>query len=522
MTMKKQVDLSIVSRNLSPKERAKLVIKLVLKGWSEVKDDPEAEISTTADVKAVVAASPRSEGQEYNQYIGIKEDVWSRLMPLLETLLQELRLRESRVAQVLYMLALAPMTNQAITMIERQPVTVTREEYDKAVEEAKQLIRSEVLELEGLHGIVQEEAYASLLVQDEIEENGSYLDGWVDYMDRYDKTDEELIAASVKSIKEGREHYLKYKARLPEDKEPRLWNHWKQFVGKSDEQLSEYVKEKQPDDLMHPPKKMVELWEAEVEKQRQRIDEAIKAGQLDTQDEGVTLGSYYDWHERISKYAGESGGEEKGYNPLSEDCIELRYFHDHGIRFAGDPDILKLDDHGCRIVIATENESFVATHSWDNKQALIEFVDVNNPVKITGSRDINDDVRTIKFSNKLYVEVLKHFKEHAEGLLQEMTNYLALVEAIEDKHFDRMEIVSRDGEHPLGTMTRVKEEIVSIPEGYNDKLTSVTADFALSSGGMFEYVFPEIDGLLLNMDYEVDSEWLTKHISDVEERGSRN
>ena len=51
--MKKQVDLSIVSRNLSPKERAKLVIKLVLKGWSEVKDDPEAEISTAADVKAV-------------------------------------------------------------------------------------------------------------------------------------------------------------------------------------------------------------------------------------------------------------------------------------------------------------------------------------------------------------------------------------------------------------------------------------------------------------------------------------
>ena len=520
--MKKQVDLSIVSRNLSPKERAKLVIKLVLKGWSEVKDDPEAEISTAADVKAVVAASPRSEGQEYNQYIGIKEDVWSRLMPLLESLLQELRLRESRVAQVLYMLALAPMSNQTITMIERQPVIVTREEYDEAVRKAKQLIRNEVLELEGLHGIVQEEAYASLLAQGEIEENGTYLDGWADYMDRYGKTDEELIAGSVKSIKEGREHYLKYKARLPEDKEPRLWNHWKQFVGDSDEELAEYVRGKQPDDLMRPPKKMVELWRAEVTKQRQRVEEAIKTGQLAAQDEGISLGSYYDWPERISKYGGEEGGEEKDYNPLSEDCIELRYYHEHGVRFTGDPEMLKLDDYGCRIVIATDNESYMAKHSWDNKQALIEFVDVNNPVKVTGSRDINDDIRTIKFSNKLYIKVLKHFKEHAEGLLQEMTNYLALVEAIEEKHFDSMEIVSRDPDHPLGTVPRVKEEIVSIPQGYNDKLTNVTADFAVSSGGMYEYVFPEINDLLLNMEYQVDKEWLTKHIADVEERGSRN
>lgn len=520
--MKKQVDLSIVSRNLSPKERAKLVIKLVLKGWSEVKDNHEAEITTAADVKAVVAASPRSEGLEYNRYIGIKEDVWSRLMPLIESLIQELRLRESRVAQILYMLALSPMTNQAITMIERQPKIITRKEYDEAIRQARQLIHDDVMELEGLHGITQEEAYASLLAQGEIEENGSYLDGWVDYMDRYGKTDDELIAVSVKSLKEGREHYQKYKARLPEGKEPRLWNHWKQFMGKSDEELAEYVREKQPDNLMRPPKKMVEMWQAEVEKQKQRIKEAIKAGQLAPKDEGVTLGSYYDWSERISKYAGEKGGEEKGYNPLSEDCIELRYFHGHGVRFAGDPEMLALDDHGCRIVIATENESYMAKHSWDNKQALIEFVDVNNPVKVTGSGDINDDTRTIKFSNKLYVDVLKHFKEHAEGLLQEMTNYLALVQAIEDKHFDGMEIVSRDGEHPLGTMTRVGEEIISIPKDYNAKLTSVTADFALSSGGMFEYVFPEIDDLLLNRDYEVDKKWLTKHIADVEERGSRN
>ena len=520
--MKKQVDLSIVSRNLSPKERAKLVIKLVLKGWSEVKDNPEAEISTAADVKAVVAASPRSEGQEYNQYIGIKEDVWSRLMPLIESLIQELRLRESRVSQVLYMLALAPMTNQAITMIERQPVIITREEYDQAIKQAKQLIRDDVMELEGLHGIIQEEAYASLLAQGEIEKNGSYLDGWVDYMDRYDKTDDELISTSANSIKEGREHYQKYKARLPEDKEPRLWDSWKKFVGKSDEELAEYVREKQPDDLMRPPKKMVQAWQAELAKQRQRIEKASKSGQLVAQGEGVTLGSYYDWPDRISKYAGEKGGEEKGYNPLSEDCIDLRYFHGHGIRFAGDPEMLALNDHGCRIVIATENESYMAKHSWDNKQALIEFVDVNNPVKVSSSPDINNDIRTIKFSNKLYVEVLGHFKEHAEGLLQDMTNYLALVQTIEDKHFDGMEIVSRDSEHPLGTMTRVGEEIVSIPKEYNAKLNNVTADFALSSGGMYEYFFPEIDDLLIKMEYEVDTEWLTKHIADVEERGSRN
>lgn len=519
--MSKTLDLAKVSEYVSPKERAKLVIQLLLKGWSEAGYDPEAEFPNANEIKRVVAGCPQHEIREYNRFIEIKDDVWSRQMPLLESLLQELRLRQANLSPVMELLVLAPMTSMGMDQVKRSPVVVTREDYEKAVKDAQEWLRSEIIFLEGDYGVIHQEAYASLVSQGKIEENGSYLDGWLNYIERFDKSEAELVKGVADSLKRNRERYLTCKRRLG-DKEPDIWKDYAKYVGMSDEQLTEYVKTNRQDDLVKPAQELVDMWRQEVKKQEVKIRQAVKARELEEKHTGISQGSYLDWPKRLQKYAGEPGAEERGYHPLQEDCLEMRYYPELGICFSGDPLALECDSRdSSTVVIAPPHDEYLAKYSLKHKEGMLKFIEVFCPITIEVPEDWEDETRTITFKDKVYAQALGYFKKKAEELLQDLTNYVALAEAVEAKHFDGMEIVSRDPKHPMGTITRVLEELVEIPKEHNAKLTNIALEFNRMRDGLVEHVFPEIEPLLVKTDYVVDDDWVGEHLEDVESRVNR-
>ncbi len=350
--MAKNLSLTRVSENLTPKERAKLVIALRLKGIEETKNLSIDELKemvkkqslpTQADITKIVNACPQDQIREYNAYIELEYRVRNKVLPDIEYYLEYLDALEGRISKLTYAIGISPLTSYALEMVKRLPHLVTKEEYEKGLKKAREIIRQRVREIdgEGNMNLPEWEAYYRLKKEGKIkEESTDFIDGWLDYIGKYGKTKEELIDEAVKSVKYGLEQYLKHKQRTGRMNSllVKAWERYKKYEGLTDKELREAViKDYTGTDtdiserITAPTKEEYELWQKTVKEERERILQAVKDGKLkwvkrkekrydrETKSwkweevEGVEEGSYYDWQDRYDKE-----------NNLLEENIELR------------------------------------------------------------------------------------------------------------------------------------------------------------------------------------------------------
>ena len=547
--MSKTLDLTKVSENLTPKERATLVLTLRFKGFEEIKNlsiDELREIGkeqlapNQADITKIINACPQEQIKEYNTYIELEHRVRNSVLMGIEYHLEHLDALEGRVSRLTYALGISPITSQALEMVKRLPRVVTREEYEKGLEKAREMIRSEVLTLEGSYNLAEQEAYDRFIKEGKIEETADYLTDWLDYIEDYGKTREELIGKAVNGAKHGLGEYLKYKKRTGNGN---VWEDYKKYEGLTDKKLREVVAKGIGDPTT--TKEDYELWQKTVKEERERILQAVKDGKLkwvkrkvknfdqETKSwkweevEGVEQGSYYDWKERHQKYAGEEGGEKAGYNPLAEDCIEFRYIEGKGVVYVGDPSLTEEEEEKEELMaVVIPNQLFAGTIAVETtKKALTAYLETLLPVRVDkGIKKYlkGDDTASIRLSSKEVEEALKNFVRKATETIKNIYTRIALVEAIEKKHFDGMEIVSRDPQNPTGTIARALAQVNQFAKEHNEHLQGIVKQFNRLNWGSWEYKFEGLEELLINPDQQPDQNEVEEGLAEIEEEAGIN
>lgn len=142
---------------------------------------------------------------------------------------------------------------------------------------------------------------------------------------------------------------------------------------------------------------------------------------------------------------------------------------------------------------------------WD---ALLYQLDSIALVKIDGEQ--------LVLSVPLFRDVLRLFKERFIERSKEINGYIELIERLEQRHFDGMEVVSRDSKHPTGVITRARQAIAEIAENHNQELRKMVEGFNLLGMGIKNYKWEQLDEYLVEVKNDVDNEWVEKEMSRYE------
>ena len=469
--MAKNLDLAKVSENLTPKERAKLVISLRLKGIEETKNLPVKETArkqtmpTQADITKIVNACPQEQIREYNAYIEIEHRVRNKVLTDIEYQLQRLDALEGRIAPLRYALGISPLTYHALEAVKRLPRVVTKEEYEEGLKKAREIRRAEVwrIEGEGNANLAEWEAYYRLKREGKIKEKSAdSIDGWIEKIEKCGKTKEE------------------YKL-------------WRKTVKEERERIAQAVKDGKL------------KW---VKRKQREYDRETKSWKWE-EVEGIEGGSYYDWKDRYNK------------NDIqSEENIELRYVEGKGVVYVDDPDLTEEEkDRSTLIAIAPPSNSspqLVETH----KEKISRFLETLLPVRVDKEKKgpvKNEDIAKLRLSTPQVEEALMGFVAKAEETIRIIRNNIALVWAVEIKHFDGMSVTSQDPTNPTGTIPRAFKAIEELTQRHNSHLKLIEDAFnKMDMMGFWEYTLERVDDLLINPDQKADQEWVERELEDLE------
>jgi len=144
---------------------------------------------------------------------------------------------------------------------------------------------------------------------------------------------------------------------------------------------------------------------------------------------------------------------------------------------------------------------------WD---ALLYQLDSLSLVKIEGEQ--------LVLSVPLFADVLRLFKERFVERTKEINGYIELIRRVEQRHFEGMEIISRDSKHPTGVIVRAEEEIGKIAENHNKELREMVDGFNLLGMGMKTYKWEQLNEYLVEVKSDFDNEWVEKELTKYEER----
>lgn len=521
------LNLAKTSTLMTATERAKMVIALQLKALKEVSDkninednllDYDSPVSlTNIQIEQIVNSCPNSQARQYNFLMDLKKLVWNRLTERIRQDILTLQILEGKMAVMKYSLSMSPYFYFLIRDLERVPKVVTKEEYDKGVNRAREVERAQVLKMEGWYSLPEQEAYYRLVGEGKLEDGE--LEFYLSYINNFGETEDKLVEEKVSEIKAGIEEYKKEKERL-EGEEPSS-NFYSKYLGLSDEEIKVKVRVDYKGSFDIPAKDEVDTWNQAVSEEKERILKAAIDGKLKLKEDGIEAGSYYDWPERHQKFAGEPGAEKRGWNPLSEDCLEIGFANGEVMS-----SLEALDNHYWRgIVVATlHNQHNCGIHtpeSIENRvQGTIESLKMFLPIKIIDS-DFKKHERIIKVTGEGYDESLKEYAKTAKEKIVDILNNQALIEAVESDYLEGMELVGRTEDIPDFSFERVNTFIREFVFGHNKKIKGIVTSFNQLGGGFWDCHLEAIDDYLIPEDLKIDEKWVTNKLNHLEREASR-
>ncbi len=542
--MPKNLNLARLSGTLTAKERAKLCITLLLKGVEELPEkdwqDPHSALtlSTDAEVQQLVATLPPDQRREYQFYRTLLFFVLEDVLGGITRAMLYLEIMDGKIERFHRDLALAPLIYYVTDGLRHQPLLVTRTAYEEALVRARAQAREQALELEGPHNLAEQEAFARLLRAGALrdwqgEEEDPLLDEWLRYLGRCGKTEEEVIQDGVASLKLGIEGYRRDQRLTGRGQ---LWRDYERYTELSDDQLAALVRTERSGELVVPSQEQVQQWQAAVEAERQRLLQAVNDGAVhwakrtekdydrnkqrwvDRDVEGVLAGSYYDWPERAQKFAGEEGATTR-WHPLAEDCIQITCYKG---KLTTPVEQINQGTDWRPVAIPTPYSAtcdpFPSPEATNRRtEELLRFLTLLLPVRVKRTPRQNPTILRLK----PYVKTsLQTFVQEVHDAINRIHTHIALLEAIETKHFDGMPLVSRDPKHHLGNSARALQVIDEVVSRHNECLRDVVSAFNRLDRGLREFVCPELKEFLLTPTPTIDQEWVARRLALAEDCAS--
>ncbi len=522
------IDLSKVSANLTPKERAKLVITLQLKGLSKVGAEEinrflngefikKEAIPTQPDINVIIASCPSSEGAQYNFYINLKSLIWNEVADKMCSNLSRLDTLSGNLRALSYLISISPTIKYIIDEIEKFPVVVTKEEYEQGIKEAKEFERAAVLPLEGRCNLAEQEAYHYLLDEEQIKESSDYLDGYIDHINNFGKSEQDILAIKIQQIKKGVEDYKKEKERLGGD-EP-LFKSFAEYCDLREEELISRVNEDYKDELVVPSKEEYELWQKTVESERERLLKAVQEGKLLSKDNGIEAGSYYDWLERHQKFEGEEGSKEKDWHPLREKFMEMGY--SNGKVTSGG----QATEGWQQIAIATEHNSnlgiFGSPGFVKNQTGrVIDILKSMFPFEVLET-DYASKKIMLKISKPEYEEMIISYVSQAHRLIQNTLNCIGLIKEVEAEYFDGMSLFSADPAEHNFSVEKIEKSLIEIVDTHNNLIEKTLKLFNKMAMGFWEFELVNKEKYSLSLDHELDKQWVNTQLQGLVQQANK-
>lgn len=507
-----------MGKYLTPKERAKLVISLQLKAMADIAPveqegqrnrEVDSNSSSLREMKQLLSSCPRHQAREYNFYISLKDYVWERTVDDIRNHVLTLEILSGSIATVRYLMSISPFLSEAIDQLKRLPVIVTKDEYDKAVEETRQYERESVLLLDGYYDLAKQEAYYRLISEGHIKEGD--FEAYRDYMENYRHTEDELVQEKIASIKKDILEFQQRKERMGGDKP--YFDYAEEYIGLSDKDIEQKVRENYRQDFDRPTKEEYEKWEQTVQEERQHIEKAVEKGTLKKKDSGIEAGSYYDWTERYQKFAGDSDTQ-RYWNPLHESCMEIGYSDNKVVSS------LRAKEGDWRNIIATtiHNVDSMGYAGEDHGQkrlaSVIDLLSSLNPITVAEKR-FDMEERSVSLHVPEYKQALTEFVSNANKEIQEMVNKIAFIKSVEDGYFDGMAITERGHGENFPTLDDMKDRAMTLAQRHNDGIRSIVFSYNRLHAGFWDYQLAEMDSYLVTVAPPVDNEWVSQEIEQV-------
>lgn len=201
--MSKKLDLNKIARKLSPLERAQMVTQLGMIGIQEI-DSPDQPYPNRNEIRQLVETCPREDASAYNKLIDIKEHVWSRILPLLEMHLSQMKICEGRFSILHYQLAGTSWNYCLLKYAHQIPKVISHKQYRQALYHARMTIMCNDIPIYGDHGLAQQEAFA-LLKHSNSKIEFDYLHDYLEYVSQGSNSQEQdawetLIKEQVQRI----------------------------------------------------------------------------------------------------------------------------------------------------------------------------------------------------------------------------------------------------------------------------------------------------------------------------------
>lgn len=502
------LNLATTGKYLTPKERAKLVISFQIKAMSETPPDELEKLHDSEfgwfgspeirEMKTLVQSCPPHHRREYNFYIDLKQYVWEQIINELRDHLLVLEIMSGTIAPLRYLMSLSPFLSEGIEQLRRLPVVVTKDAYDKAVREAREYKRAEVLALEGSYDVAKQESYYRLIAEKKIEE-GDY-EAYRDYMENFGRSKDEMIHEKIVSIRNDIALFEKRKSRMGGDMP--INDYVRPYIDLTDADMAIKIDKDYEGHFDMPSKEEYEVWVQTVSEERQRLQDAIKQGILKQKENGIEAGSYYAWEGRRQKFAGDKDAGDRRWNPLHESCMEIGCSEGKIVSST----LAKVGDWRTIIAATVHNKDSMG-YAGDNfgMKRLENVIDLFSTLTpfVLSEKQFDVEERTMTIRLEEHKKMLQDFVTSGQKEMQLMVNKIALIKAIEDGFFDGMPIVVTGTSVGLLTVEYMRLRAINVANDHNDKIRGVVTDYNKLSHGVWDYCLTDIDAYLLNPEPQV-------------------
>lgn len=464
----KKINLTLMTRNLTAKERAKMINAYFQK---ENQDDKDY----SNEIKKLKSNIPYHQIPEHNFYMKILQLAGFANMDM-QTAYLHLELTGKQILIIDNNLLYETYHRHIKRLLKGIPKILTQQKYDELHKKSK---KGELNSVFGIESLAEHEAFTKLQSEGKIGKD-NYLYSFNENLRRSKKTDEEIIDEKVDQIKRGIEKLNLLTKRNSPLKE--VYKDYSQYLELSPKEIRSKAKDEINFTRLKP--EIIKLWEKTVVKERKILNKLIKKGTLIAQQVSENLTRYGNVQKGKSGITAESwynypNKKDKSFNEFIDNESQLIEYN-----------------YGQVAVINSKHPS------PNTKKSITKHLKVLGLIKEKNKRL---ELKPETFDT-LITNIIKFKKMYTKGL-----SLIKAVNKVEKCYFDGDHIMNRDNWFGKWLL----EAGEKIANDHNSVIKTIINDFNLFNTDEKEITFAKIDQIIIKLPLSVKSSILKGDIDDI-------
>ncbi len=465
----KKINLTSMTRNLTAKERAKMINVYFLK---EDQDDKDY----SNEIKKLKSNIPYHQIPEHNFYMKILQLASFANMDL-QTAYLHLELTGKQILIIDNNLLYETYHRHIKRLLKGIPKILTQQKYDKLHKKSK---KDELDSVFGIESLAEHEAFAKLQSKGKINKD-DYLYIFSEQLRKSRMTDKEILDEKVEQITKGIEKLNLLTKRNSSLKE--VYKDYSQYLDLSPKEIRSKAKEQIDFTRLEP--EVIKLWEKTVAEETKTLNKLVEKGVLKEKQvsekstwygnadqkgkSGITAESWYDYSDK----------KDKSFNEFIDNKNQL------------------VECNYGQVAVLNSEYSVI-----NNKKSIAKYL---KQLELIKEKDKNLELKPEIF-DALTSNITKFKKMFTKGL-----SLIKAVNKIEKCYFDGDHILNKDNWFGKWLL-KAGEEIVN---NHNRIIKTIINDYNSFNTDVKEITFPKIDQIKIKLPSSVKESTLKNDIDDI-------